>query len=135
MIAMSLTLGDPQRVGNFVRPGSEVVVFDTHVPPAENGPGTNTDQGAAPQPLTTRVLLDRVLVIAVGESTTTTPTTNPDGTTAAAVPSALLTVAVDQTQAQTLIHALATGSLYLGLLGEGTEIVKSNGVTDANLFD
>jgi pilus assembly protein CpaB len=134
MIAMSLTLGDPQRVGTFVRPGSEVVIFDTSTPLVDPTAVNANQPGTGPL-LTTRVLLDRVLVIGVGESTTTTPATNPDGTPAAAVSSALLTVAVDQNNAQTLIHALATGSLYLGLLGEGTEIVKNNGVTDANLFD
>ncbi len=69
-----------------------------------------------------RVLLDRALVIGVGESTTA-QVANPDGTTTAQAPSALLTFAMDQAEAEKLIYATQTGSLYLGLLGEGTEIV------------
>ncbi len=127
MIAISLTLGDPQRVGDFLRPGAEVVIFDTYSSGA-------TDTEGVPAGLTTRVLLDRVLVLAVG-STTTAVVTNPDGSTTAPAPSALLTMAVDQNQAEVLIQALSTGSLYMGLLGDGTEIVKSGGVSDGNLFD
>jgi pilus assembly protein CpaB len=120
-IAVSVSLGDPQRVGNFVTPGAEVVVWDNY------GGG---DQGA----LTTRVLLDRALVIAVGDATAA-PTANADGTTTTQAPSALLTFALDQAQAEKLIYASQTGSLYLGLLGQGTEIVTTNGTTDGNLFD
>ena len=127
MIALSLTLGDPQRVGNFIRPGAEVVIFDTYTSGA-----ADTDSG--PPTLTTRVLLDRVMVLGVGETTSAT-VTNPDGTTTAPAPSALLTMAVDQNQAEVLIHALSTGALYMGLLGDGTEIVKSGGISDGNLFD
>jgi pilus assembly protein CpaB len=124
MIAISITLGDPQRVGNFVRPGSEVVIFDSYANGAD--PATTG--------LTTRVLLDRVMVLGVGDTTTST-VTNPDGTTATQTPSALLTLAVDQGQAETIIQAQNSGALYLGLLGNGTEIVKSGGVSDGNLFD
>jgi len=117
-IAVSFTLADPERVGSFVRPGSEVVIFDTSAS-GESG-------------LVTRVLLDRVLVLAVGDSTES-GATNADGTTAA--PSALLTVGVDQAQAEKLIQAIRTGSLYLGLPGAGTDVVKSQGVGDGNLFE
>ena len=129
-IAVAFVLGDPERVGTFVRPGSEIVVFDTYdTGGADKGGGTGT--------LTTRTLLDRILVLGVGDTTTQVATTNPDGSAAAAPsPSAQLTVAVDQDQAEKLIQAIRTGDqLYLGLLGEGTEIRKSNGTSDGNLFD
>ena len=127
MIAISLTFGDPQRVGNFVRPGSDVVVFDTYA--GATGDGGSTAGGSV-----TRVLLPKVTVIAVGDSTAT-GATNPDGSAAAQAPSALLTVAVDQADAEKLIYASQSGSLYLGLLGEGAQIQKSGGTTDGNLFD
>lgn len=120
-IAVSITLGDPQRVGNFIRPGAEVVVWNTY----------SSEESAQP---VVRVLLDRALVIGVGESTTA-QVANPDGTTTAQAPSALLTFAMDQAQAEKLIYATQNGSLYLGLLGEGTEIVANEGTTDGNLFD
>ena len=129
-VAVAFVLGDPERVGSFVRPGSEIVVFDTY----DTG---GADQGGGTGTLTTRTLLDRILVLGVGDTTTQIATTNPDGSAAAApVPSAQLTVAVDQDQAEKLIQAIRTGDqLYLGLLGEGTEIRKSSGTSDGNLFD
>lgn len=134
LLAMSLILGDPERVGSFLRPGSEVVVFSTYTS-GEADP--NADPEAAPTPvLTTRVLLDRALVLGVGDVTATQTATNPDGTPAAPAPSAFLTFAVDQDQAEKLIQSIRNGSqLYLGLLGNGTEIVKTGGATDGNLFE
>lgn len=134
LIAISLVLGDPQKVGTFLRPGSEIIVFDTYTSGVADATGTGPNAQPAEPILTTRTLIQNALVLGVGDATTVV-VTNPDGTTAPPVPSALLTVAVDQTEAEVLIHALATGSLYLGLLGDGTEIVKSNGVTSGNLFD
>ncbi len=136
-IAVSLTLGDPQRVGTFVRPGSEVVIFNTYQ--ADPVAGGVSDTGG----VATRTLLDRVTVLAVGDATTASTTNadgtvsvvNADGTTSTSAPSALLTVSVNQAQAEKLIHGINTGNLYLGLLGEGTEIAKIGETTNANLFD
>ena len=50
-------------------------------------------------------------------------------------PSTLITIGVDQAEAEKVIQASQTGSLYFGLLGNGTEIVKSNGTTAGNLFN
>ncbi len=122
MIAIAITLGDPQRVGNFVRPGSQVVMFDTYA----GGEGGGT---------VTRVLLPNVTVIAVGDATTSSTVTNPDGSAGAQAPSALLTLALTQADAEKVIYASQSGSLYLGLLGEGTQIQTSGGTTDGNLFD
>lgn len=127
-LAISITLGDPERVGNFVRPGSQIVVFNTYT-----SSEADVESGATPG-LTTRVLLPQLTVLAVGDTTTSAPATNPDGTPVAQVPSALLTLAVDQDQAERLIQANKTGALTLGLLGQGTEIRTTNGTTDGNLF-
>lgn len=129
MIAISFVVGDTERVGTFVRPGSEVVVFDTYpTGPAPEG-------GGDPTGVTTRVLLDRALVLGVGESTTQV-VTNPDGTTTNPTPTGLLTVALDQQGSEKLIQAIRSGDqLYLGLLGAGTEITKTQGTSSGNLFD
>lgn len=129
MLAISISLGDVQRVGNFLRPGAEVVVFDTYSS-GETTPGGTAGTGT----LTTRVLVDRALVLGVGEVATTT-TTNPDGTTAAPPSSSLITLGVDQAAAEKIIQASQTDSLYFGLLGAGTEITPSRGTTAGNLFD
>ena len=133
LIAIAISLGDVQRVGNFLRPGAEVVIFNSYT----EGGAAAADTGEAattPTDLTTRVLVDRALVLGVGE-TATPPTTNPDGTTTVQAPSSLITLGVDQPEAEKIILASQTGSLYFGLLGDGTEIVKSNGTTAGNLFD
>ncbi len=132
LLAVSISLGDVQRVGNFLRPGAEVVIFNSYTPAgavaaAEGEAATTAD-------LTTRVLVDRALVLGVGE-VATAQTTNPDGTTATQPPSSLITLGVDQAEAEKIIQASQTGALYFGLLGDGTEIVQSNGTTAGNLFD
>lgn len=129
-LAISITLGDPERVGNFVRPGSEIVIFNTYTSAEANTEGGEETAAG----LTTRVLMPQITVLAVGDTTTSAPATNPDGTQAAQTPSALLTLGVDQDQAERIIQASKTGSLYLGLLGDGTEIRTTNGTTDGNLF-
>ena len=128
LIAIAINLGDVQRVGNFLRPGSEVVVFNSY------GTGVSVDGVTAPGDLTTRVLVPKALVLGIGESATT-PTTNPDGTAATQTPSALITLGVDQAEAEKIIQASLTDSLYFGLLGDGTEITRSNGTTAGNLFN
>jgi pilus assembly protein CpaB len=130
LIAIAISLGDVQRVGNFLRPGAEVVIFNSYT----TGATVGEEGEAVTGDLTTRVLVDRALVLGVGE-TATPPTTNPDGTTTVQAPSSLITLGVDQAEAEKIIQASQTGSLYFGLLGDGTEVVRSNGTTDGNLFD
>lgn len=132
LLAIAISLGDVQRVGNFLRPGAEVVIFNSYTTGGAlaAAEGDNAPTGD----LTTRVLVDRALVLGIGE-TATSPTTNPDGTVTAPPPSSLITLGVDQAEAEKIIQASQTGSLYFGLLGDGTEIVTSNGTTDGNLFD
>lgn len=129
LLAVSISLGDVQRVGNFLRPGAEVVIFNSYTPAGGAAPA----EGATAE-LTTRVLVDRALVLGVGE-VATAQQTNPDGTTTQQPPSSLITLGVDQAEAEKIIQASQTGSLYFGLLGDGTEIVQSNGTTAGNLFD
>lgn len=112
-IAMSVNLGDPERVANFLVPGSEVVVFLT----AEGPNGSIT-----------KVLFSRVQVLAIGATSTTSE--NPG----AAGPSSLITLALDQTQSARLVQAVKTGSLYFGLLSPSTQITPDLGVSQKSLF-
>ena len=130
LMAIAISLGDVQRVGNFLRPGAEVVVFNSYA----GGGNADPDTGAVAGDLTTRVLVDRALILGVGE-TASVAATNPDGTTATPAASSLITLGVDQTEAEKIILASQTGSLYFGLLGDGTEVIQSNGTTAGNLFD
>jgi len=112
-IAMAVNLGDPERVANFLVPGSEVVVFVS---------------GSLGDGASTKVLFSRVQVLAIGATSTTSD--NPG----AAGPSSLVTLALDQNQAERLVQAVKIGSLYFGLLSPTTTITPDAGVTDASLF-
>jgi len=121
LVAVSVSLSDPGRVGTFVTPGSRIVIFDTYVPSAA---GTKE----------TRVLLDDVLVIAVG-STSLTPVAGAAGQAPEAAAGALVTVAIPPATAAKLVHAIQTGTLYAGLRGTDTKANLGQIVSDATLFN
>jgi len=121
-VAISVTLSDPGRVGTFMTPGSRIVIYDTY------------SLGAVKQ---TRVLLDDVLVIAMGASALNAPVVKgPDGAPAAA-PAAgtLVTVALPPATAPKLVHGIQTGTLYAGLSSTNTKADLGQIVTDATLFN
>ena len=119
-VAVAIVLGDPQRVAGFVNPGSEVAIFRTGTPaPAVGAAATDA---AAPTP-ETGVLLDRVQVIAVGPTTvSSTTTTDGQTTNTEAIPTAILTLALDQEQAQKVILSTTDGQMYFALLDENSKI-------------
>ncbi|WP_395694781.1 Flp pilus assembly protein CpaB [Nocardioides sp.] len=123
-MAVSVNLTDAARVSGFLEPGSEVSVF-------LNG----TDPGTG-QPFT-RLLLPRVTVLGVGSTAPVSTTTTDDGgnQTVEELPRTLLTVAVDQGQAQKVLYASTNGELAFALLnGQSAVKAGSTGVTAANLF-
>lgn len=124
-MAMSVQMGDPQRVAGFVRPGSEVGVFLTL-------PATARSEGSGITGDITRVLFPRIQVLAIGP-TTLKPATDGKGNTES-VPTAILTVAVDQVQAQKLAFATKVGSLYFSLLTKDSKIGPGTPVHRDNLF-
>lgn len=122
-LAVSVQLGDPQRVAGFVLPGSEVAVLDTYPVAGSNGSQSTS---------ATRTLFPRVTVIAVGPTALTPP---PGAKTAdKAVPAAILTLAVSQADAERLVQATQTGKLYFALLSRESKTGSSAGITDATLF-
>lgn len=124
-VAMSVQLGDPQRVAGFVKPGSDVAIFVTiAVPPAPGQPAA-----AGPQ---TRLLLPRISVLAVGP-TTLRPATGNDANKES-VPTAILTLSVDQAQAQKLIYASQNGQLYFTLLTKDSKVAPGPGTDATTLF-
>lgn len=124
-IATSAQLGDPQRIAGFVKPGSEVAIFVTIGAAPEAGqPAVAGRQ--------TRLLLARVPVLAVGP-TTLKPATGTDANKEA-VPTAILTLALDQVQAQKLIYAVEHGRLYFSLLTKDSRIAPGPGTDLRTLF-
>ncbi|MDP4015077.1 MAG: Flp pilus assembly protein CpaB [Candidatus Nanopelagicales bacterium] len=119
-LGVSVRLDDPERVAGFVRPGSQVAILATVV-------GSGGDR-------ITRVLLDRVDVAAVGP-TTAVATASGTGDDKP-VPAAILTLSVNQAQAQKLVFAQTAGDLYFALLTQDSVVsTRTRGVTDKNLFD
>lgn len=121
-LAISVNLTDPARVAGFVNPGSEIAVFVN---------GVRADG----QPFT-RMLLNRVSVLGVG-STTLVSTTTTDDTgqqTTEQLPRTLLTIAVDQADAQRVLFASSTGEVAFALLTDTSKVNSDPGVTALNLF-
>jgi pilus assembly protein CpaB len=143
MVAITVELTDPGRVGPFLRPGSTIAVYDTYwvrEPVKDLVPG-----GAAlrlgdetPAVNATQLVLPSAEVLAVGDVTLSGRADAPEGSDDVQgkpreVPTALVTVAVTPLDGQRLVHAAQTGFLYAGLLGEGAE-GGSAVVEDRTLF-
>lgn len=124
-MAMSVQMGDPQRVAGFVRPGAEIAVMVT-IPPSPRSDGTTITSDI------TRVLFPRMEVLAVGP-TTVRPATDGRGNTEQ-LPTALITVAVDQVQAQKLAFAVDKAKLYFTLLTKDSKVGPGGPVHRDNLF-
>lgn len=123
MLAISVNLTDPARVAGFVNPGSQVAIFLT---------GTDAGTGGG----FSRLLLDRVTVLGVGSttpvSTTTTDTTG--ASTTEQLPRTLLTLSLDQSQAEKVLFAQGNGELAFGLLTEESAVAPAPAMTFDNLF-
>ena len=135
-VAVSIALADPARVGTFLTPGSKVVLFDTFTPTDTSASGAGSTGKSGGQH--TRVLLDDVLVIAMGQTSLTPSAPATAGasgsSTAAPVPGALMTVAVTPADAVRLVHGIQTGNLYAGLRGTDAKVNLGQVITQASLF-
>jgi pilus assembly protein CpaB len=121
MMAISVNLTDPSRVAGFVQPGSTVAIF------------LNGNEGGQSF---TRLLLPKVTVLGVGSTTpVSTTTTNAQGQQSTEqLPRTLLTLAVDQTDAQKVLFAQSNGELALGLLTDNSLVAPRPATTVSSLF-
>ena len=121
-MGISIQLGDPERVAGFVKPGSQVALFTSA-----------TGVGGVPEQQTT-ILLPKVLVAAVGP-TVVAQAAEGSGNTEA-IPTAIMTLALTQEEAQKVILASQTTTLYMGLLDDKSKVDKNlPGTTSQNLLD
>ncbi|MGH3738572.1 MAG: Flp pilus assembly protein CpaB [Micromonosporaceae bacterium] len=142
-VAVSVQLETPEQVAGFVRPGTTIAIFHTFNTvdkkhPEPNGEGLKLKEGANQA---TRMLLAKVEVLAVGaygqpgtktsngKSTTTTSDNKKQQTTQLAV-----TVAVTQAEAERLVHALRTSSLYLAMVTDSSGVKPGAGVDNQSLL-
>jgi pilus assembly protein CpaB len=143
MVAVSVQLTDPGRVGTFVTPGSHIAIYDSFKVKAL---GTDDKSKALNEAdiHATKLLLGDVLVIAMGQTALTpgnASTQTGDGKntdSAPAGPQFLVTVALSPTDAPKLVHGIQNGSLYAGLMGSDLtrqQLESQPIVTDLNVID
>lgn len=121
MLAISVNLTDPARVAGYINPGSNVAIF------------INGTEGGQPY---SRLLLPKVQVIGVGSTTpvSTTTTDNQGQQTTEQLPKTLLTLAVDQDEAQRVLFAQGNGELAFGLLTDTSKVNPGPATTLGSLF-
>lgn len=125
-MAVTVETSAPEQVAGYVQAGSQVTIFLTYNLVSSNGTKSNIQR--------TRVLLPRVEVLAVGtyqSAQARNATANANSSTARSA-SLLLTVAVDQAEAERLIEGLNHGSLYLGLLTDSVDVRAGSGVENTD---
>ena len=121
-VAISVTTSDTGRVAGFVSPGASVAIFTRSTDPRDNS--------------ALRLLMPKVQVIAVGDTTvvSTTTTTEEGAQTTEQLPKTLFTLAVDQKDAERIIFAAANGELTFALLNDKSKVKSGPGVSSTNLF-
>lgn len=117
-VAVSVQLGDPARVAGFVEPGSDVAVFNT----LDNS---------------TQVLITSAEVIATGPTTLASAAgSDASGTqNTEQLPKALMTLALNQKDAQKLIYASQNGQVYFALLSGTSKVKTGNPTNQGNLYN
>jgi pilus assembly protein CpaB len=126
-MALSLQLGDPQRVAGFLGTGSEVAIFATVPAPAGTAGGGGGTQ--------TTLLIKKVPVITVGNVQPVPQSSPSASTTDDSIPRAIVTLGVTQAQAQKLIFAQSRGQLYLTLVNDATNLQNLPPTNLNNLLD
>ena len=138
MIAVTVQLSDPDRVAGNVYPGSRVALFATNMGGPEHKGGSGAGLGSDPASTETALLLPNVLVLNVGDPVQATSTTTDESgvQTSETLPRTLLTLAVDQQEAQKVILASKgyPDSLTFGLLTNTSQVKKGPGTTTANAW-
>lgn len=130
-LAVSVELSDPERVAGFVNPGSDVAIFFSADPVVVQPDGTEKTL-----PPYTRLLLPKVQVIGVGTTTVTakTITTEAGAEVTEQIPRTILTVALNQKDAEKLIFASRNSDVSFALLSKNTKIVDQPGVSASQLM-
>jgi pilus assembly protein CpaB len=124
MLAISVQLSDPGRVAGFATPGSHVVIFVS----------VTSASGAAVNSYS-RILVSDVEVIGVGPTTILSPADDStDTSNAEVVPKTILTVALDQRDAERVVFASNNDILTFGLMSSTTKITPHLAVHQIDLL-
>ena len=115
-VALTLNLEDAAHVGSFLSAGSEIVLYNTFQTSREGVVTENTG-----------VLISKILVLAVGDSTSATSGDDKSR--------ALVTIAVSPKDSVRVVQAAQTGKVYFGILGSNADASKTKTISPSNLFD
>ena len=138
MLAVSVQLSDPARVGKFVTPGSKIAIYqsyqikDLRDTPEAKILNENNVHG-------TSLLLPDVLVIGMGDAPLSAPVKpaaegeQPSSQAQSAAGGFLVTVAVSPEDAPILIHGINNRTLYAALRGSDVKVDPRLEVTDLKL--
>jgi len=131
MVAVSVKLEVEEEVGGFIRPGSKIAVFGTYEVFDKQFKDVTGDDNKR-----TMLLLPRTEVLAVGaygQDGVTAGQAEPDEETGQVT--LIVTVSVNQADAERLIHTTRIGDLYAALLTETSEVRPGHGVDNRTLLN
>ena len=117
MVAVTVTVGEPEKVATFLQPGSEIAIF-----------ATSDVSGTAGKSKLTKVLFTQIQVLAIGNQIVANP-----GNQAPASSSGLITLAVTPAQALKLINATRSVSLYFALRSDGVDFSQVSSLSNADI--
>lgn len=117
-IALTVKLNYESKIGSFIHPGSNIIVFAT-----TNPTGSNPVRE-------TRTIVRTAVVLAVGSQSAKSNVADKADSEIAN----FITLAVTQREAEKLIHASLTMSVYAGLLSENSTTFANSGVSDKSIF-
>lgn len=120
-LAISILVSDDGRVGRFIRAGAEIAVVSTLLDPQK-------------QPIESRVLLERVTVLADGARTVEADEEDGEAATQGEI-QRLVTVALTQRQAEKVRFAEKAGELSIALLNDASTVKSGDPVNSRNLFE
>jgi pilus assembly protein CpaB len=122
MMAVSVSMSTIASVAGYVQKGSQIAVFDTY-PTLDKAtePSGLKDVQAMTDDWATILVVPRARVLAVTPHAGTGPAQSDQNTR-------MITVAVDQADAQRLIHVAQTGRLYFTLLTASSKVSPDPGV-------
>jgi pilus assembly protein CpaB len=138
MVAVSVMFCVPEAVAGNVQAGAQVAVFDTVAQGSSSAGNQGACSGQRQQPgganVTTKLILPRVTVLAVGAATppaqSGSTTTSSAASTSNAQNDELVTLAVDQQDAERLIVLTESGLPYLALVNASSSLsVTTTGIS------
>jgi pilus assembly protein CpaB len=126
MMAVSFSVKTPGDVVDYVQPKSQIAIFATFTLLPNAAPNATPDPNGGDK--ATKLLLPRVQVLAVSQ-----PAPKDTGS-AKGAGDLQLTVALNQADAERLIHEMVNGSLYLALLTDKSKSEPAPGVDDKGVL-